>query len=90
MTTRRKNGQMSDKELEIRRFHKSVRSVKQWCADNDVVLHSYSEASSDELCVLSQDEYELSSRRGYLDKDNESYFVDEDDYEKASQHALYL
>lgn len=90
MTTRRKNGQMSDKELEIRRYHKDVKRVKRWCSDNDVELHTYQEASSDELCVLSQDEYEISARRGYLKEDNESYFVSEEDYESVTENALYL
>lgn len=90
MTTRRKNGQMSNEELELRKFHRSVKRIKRWCEDQDVEIHSYSEASSDEICVASKNEYEISSRRDYLTEDNESYFVPEEDYETVSNEVLYL
>lgn len=90
MTARRKNGQMSNEELELRRFHRSLKRIKKWCKDQDVEIHSYSEASSDEVCVTSRDEYEVSSRRDYLIEDNESYFVSEEDYEAVSNELLYL
>ena len=90
MTARRKNGQMSNEELELRRFHRSLKRIKKWCKDQDIKIHSYSEASSDEVCVTSKDEYEVSSRRDYLPEDNESYFVSEEDYEAVSNELLYL
>lgn len=90
MTTRRKNGQMSNEELELRQFHRSVKRIKKWCKDQDIEIHSYSEASGDEICVTSRDEYEVSSRRDYLTEDNESWFVSEEDYEAASNELLYL
>ena len=85
MTARRKNGQMSNEELELRRFHRSLKRIKKWCKDQDVEIHSYSE-----VCVISRDEYEVSSRRDYLTEDNESYFVSEEDYEAVSNELLYL
>ena len=51
MTARRKNGQMYNEELELRRFHRSLKRIKKWCKDQDIEIHSYSEASSDEVCV---------------------------------------
>lgn len=90
MTARRKNGQMSNEEIELRRFHRSLKRIKKWCKDQDIKIHSYSEASSDEVCVTSKDEYEVSSRRDYLPEDNESYFVSEEDYEAVSNELLYL
>ena len=90
MTARRKNGQMSNEELELRRFHRSLKRIKKWCKDQDIEIHSYSEAPSDEICVTSRDEYEVSSRRDYLTEDNESYFVSEEDYEAVSNELLYL
>ena len=90
MTARRKNGQMSNEELELRRFHRSLKRIKKWCKDQDIKIHSYSEALSDEVCVISKDEYEVSSRRDYLPEDNESYFVSEEDYEAVSNELLYL
>lgn len=90
MTARRKDGQMSNEELELRQFHRSLKRIKKWCKDQDVEIHSYSEASSNEVCVTSRDEYEISSRRDYLTEDNESWFVSEEDYEAVSNELLYL
>ena len=38
MAKRRANGQMSDSELELRRFHRQVKRVKKYCADQDIEL----------------------------------------------------
>lgn len=90
MTERRKNGQMSDNEIEIRRFHRSVRRLKSWCRDQDINLKSWSEANNEDQCVLSLVDYELGAIREYLPEDNESYFVNEDFYEEVSDEAIYL
>lgn len=81
---------MSIEELETRRYHRSVKRVKKWCKDQDVELHTWSEASGDEQCVLSKVDYELGAYREYLSEDNESYFVSEDNYQQVSNEALYL
>lgn len=90
MTKRRKNGQMSDDELETRRHHSSLRKLKAYCSDMNVELKDFNSASPDDMCVLSLDDVDLGSRRNYLTVDNDSWFVDEDDYEEVSQIALYL
>ena len=90
MTKRRKNGQMSDDELEKRRHHASLRKLKAHCNDVNVELKDFNSASPDDMCVLSLDDVDLGSRRNYLTVDNDSWFVDEDDYEEVSQTALYL
>lgn len=90
MTKRRKNGQMSDKELEIRRHHKSLRKLKAYCGDKNVELKDYESAGPDDMCVLSLDDLDLGARRDYLQEDNDSWFVSEDDYETISETALYL
>lgn len=81
---------MSIDELETRRYHRSAKRVKKWCKDQNVELHTWSEASEDEQCVLSKVDYELGARKDYLSEDNESYFVSEDEYDRVSEIALYL
>ena len=90
MTKRRKNGQMSDNELEIRRHHSSLRKLKAHCSDVNVELKDFNSANPDDMCVLSLDDVDLGSRRNYLTVDNDSWFVSEDNYEEVSQTALYL
>lgn len=90
MTKRRKNGQMSDSELEVRRHHASLRKLKARCSDANVVLKDYSSANDDDMCVLSLEDVNLGSRKNYLTTDNDSWFVSEDDYDEISQIALYL
>ena len=90
MTKRRKNGQMSDDELETRRHHSSLRKLKAHCSDMNVELKDFNSANPDDMCVLSLDDVDLGSRRNYLTVDNDSWFVSEDNYEEVSQTALYL
>ena len=90
MTKRRKNGQMSDNELETRRHHSSLRKLKANCSDVNVELKDFNSANPDDMCVLSLDDVDLGSRRNYLTVDNDSWFVSEDNYEEVSQTALYL
>lgn len=90
MTKRRKNGQMSDKELEVRRHHASLRRLKAHCNDANVELKDYKSADPDDMCVLSLEDVDLGARKNYLTEDNDSWFVSEDDYDEVSQTALYL
>lgn len=90
MARRRKNGQMSDSELEIRRYHASLRKLKAYCSDVNVELKDYKSADPDDMCVLSLEDVDLGARKNYLPEDNDSWFVSEDDYDEVSQTALYL
>lgn len=90
MARRRKNGQMSDSELEIRRHHASLRKLKVYCSDVNVELRDYKSADPDDMCVLSLEDVDLGARKNYLPEDNDSWFVSEDDYDEVSQTALYL
>ena len=90
MTKRRKNGQMSDNELEKRRHHASLRKLKAHCSDVNVELKDFNSADPDDMCVLSLEDVDLGSRKSYLTVDNDSWFVSEDNYEEVSQTALYL
>lgn len=90
MAKRRKNGQMSDEELEVRRHHASLRRLKSHCSNANVVLKSYESADPNDMCVLSLEDVDLGSRKSYLTTDNDSWFVSEDNYDEISQIALYL
>ena len=90
MAKRRKNGQMSDEELEVRRHHASLRRLKAHCSNENVELKDYKSANPDDMCVLSLSDVDLGSRKNYLATDNDSWFVSEDNYEEVSQIALYL
>lgn len=90
MAKRRKNGQMSDDELETRRHHSSLRRLKANCSDMNVELKDFESAGPDDMCVLSLEDVDLGSRKSYLTVDNDSWFVNENNYEEVSQTALYL
>lgn len=90
MAKRRANGQMSYSELELRRFHRQVKRVKEYCDDQDIEMHDWFNAQNGEQCVLSKDEYEIGAYKEYLTNKNEPYFVSEDHFQEVSQEALYL
>lgn len=52
MAKRRKNGQMSDKELEVRRHHASLRRLKAHCSNENVVLKNYESANPDDMFLM--------------------------------------
>lgn len=85
MAKRRKNGQMSESELNLRRFHSDVRKLKRVCRDNNVLLLEFDEALNDDVCILSQSEYEIGSVKEYLSNSLESYFVHDSDFSRTQQ-----
>lgn len=76
---------MSNEELTTRRYHKDVRKLKKICSDNNIVLLSYQEASDDNVCILSNDEYEIGATKEYITDHSENYFVHEEDFSKTQQ-----
>ena len=89
MAKRRKNGQMSESELELRRFHSDVRKLKKVCRDNNIVFLEFDEALNDDVCILSQSEYEIGSAKEYLSKSLESYFVHVFNFSRTQQLLDY-
>lgn len=85
MAKRRKNGQMSDEELETRRYHKDVRKLQKVCEDNNIILLYYEDATDDDVCILSNNEYEIGATKEYIIEGSESYFVHEKDFSKTQQ-----
>ena len=66
---------------EIRQYHSDVRKVKTWCENHGILLKSWDNASSTDVCILSKSEYDVHDYRKVLDEDNESYFLSPLDYE---------
>ena len=85
MAKRKKNGQMSESELELRRFHSDVRKLKKVCREHNITLLEFDEAINDDVCILSQSEYEVGSAKEYLSNSLESYFVHDSDFSKTQQ-----
>lgn len=85
MAKRKKNGQMSESELELRRFHSDVRKLKKVCRDNNIALLEFDEALNDDVCILSRSEYEVGSAKEYLSNSLESYFVHDSDFSRTQQ-----
>ena len=85
MAKRRKNGQMSESELELRRFHSDVRKLKKVCRDNNIVLLEFDEALNDDTCILSQSEYEVGVAKEYASNNLECYFVHSFDFSRTQQ-----
>jgi len=85
MAKRKKNGQMSESELDLRRFHKDVRTLKKVCRDNNITLLNYEEAINDDVCILSQSEYEIGATKEYASEGLECYFVHSSDFSKIQQ-----
>ena len=85
MAKRRENGQMSNSELDLRRFHKDVRTLKKVCRDNNITLLEYEEAINDDICILSQSEYEIGATKEYASEGLECYFVHSSNFSKVQQ-----
>ncbi len=85
MAKRKKNGQMSDHELELRRFHKDVRKLKRVCEDNGITLLGYDDALNDDVCILSESEYEIGAIKEYISEGLECYFIHDSDFNTVQQ-----
>jgi len=73
---------MSQKELEIRRFHSDLRKLKQACVELNLWLKDIGEAQAKNICVISTSDYELGCFRELCVTDNENYFLNMEEYEK--------
>ncbi len=80
MAKRTKGGRMSQTELDLRRYHKDLRLMKQVCRDSNINLLSHDDALNDDQCILSRDEYEIGAVKEYLTAQNEPYFVHPEQY----------
>ena len=66
-----------------------VRKIKDWCKENEATLRSYSEADLYNVCIASKSEYDLYEFRKDIAEDNESYFLDAEDYEKWPKNEWF-
>ena len=76
---------MSESELELRRFHSDVRKLKKVCREHNITLLEFDEAINDDVCILSQSEYEIGSTKEYISSSLECYFVHDYNFSKVQQ-----
>ena len=80
--TLHKSKPMKMGERMLRQHRSEVRKLKKWCNEAGVKVLTYSEASDEDICALSKEEYDLGDERKLIAEDNESYFLTPDAYEK--------
>ena len=68
-----------------RQYHAEVRRFKAWCEKEGVQYATFSDSDKDYICALSSYEYEIGDRRYQIETDNESYFLEEEVWEKYSE-----
>lgn len=66
---------------ELRRYRNEVNRFKKWCEVNEVAYMDYDEASQDDICILSLNEFDLGDTRSQILEDHESMFLSQEDYE---------
>lgn len=71
-----------EREMVVRGHHMNVRHMKKWCEENNVQYKTWKEADDADICVVSFSDYDLHERRDSCLEDNESYFLNENDYGK--------
>lgn len=79
--TRNHRKSYSERELITRRFHKDVRSFKEWCDKHGVPYSTFDTAEEEDICVLSRNEYHLHEERKSILEDEEDYFLNPAAYE---------
>lgn len=82
MTKRSANGRMSIEELDLRRYHKDVRTTRDKLEAEDLTMMSFKDASPTDVCILSPNDYELGLPQSECDPDNESYFISPFEYQQ--------
>ena len=70
------------REMMIRHHHRNVRNLQDWCLENDAEAIPYKDAEEYDICVCSKSEYELHEYRKNCSPENESWFLNQEDYEK--------
>ena len=64
------------------RFKREVRELKQLCEDMSLSLMDYASAQCTDICVLSEDEYEIGSTKSKCNESVQNYFLSEEEYYK--------
>ena len=87
MTTQRSkrrpvSRQYSAKESMIRKYHRQVRRLESMCEKEGIQLRIYEDATDDDVCVLSSNDFEIGEPVENCDPSNENYFTSFEDYQK--------
>lgn len=64
-----------------KRFKREVRELRQECESEGLCLLSYTDAEWDDVCILSENEYELGCAKSQCSGDIESYFLSQEEYD---------
>lgn len=73
--------QYTAKESITRKYHRQVRRLQDLFEKQGIQLRIYEDATDDDVCVLSSNDYEIGEPVKNCDSSNESYFVSFDDYQ---------
>lgn len=80
----------TERERALREHGKAVNRLKRWCEKHHVTLKDFSEADAEDICVVSRNDYELEDERYIILFDNDSYFLNQKDYEKWKNHQYNI
>lgn len=64
-----------------RDYHRECRVFNEVCRDLHITKRNFEEALDTDICALSTNEYEIGDTRDTIEKDNESLFLNQADYE---------
>lgn len=65
----------------MRTLKKRYRELKQKCDKLNITIKSFEFANPEDICMLSNNEFDLLEKRSVV-KTKNSYFISEDDYER--------
>lgn len=80
-TRHSKRKQMSVHERMTRRHKSNIRVLKMWCEDRQIPWYDYNNAPSDSICAVSTSDYDIGDPRSVVAENNDSYFINSEDYE---------
>ena len=72
----------SAKESMTRKYHRQVRRLESMCEKEGIQLRIYEDATDDDVCVLSSNDFEIGEPVENCDPSNENYFTSFEDYQK--------
>ena len=65
----------------MRTLKKRYRELKRICDELNVILKPFKFSNSEDICILSDNEFDLLEKRSVV-KTKNSHFISEDDYER--------
>jgi translation elongation factor P/translation initiation factor 5A len=72
---------MGEKEMMTRRYHAQVRRTLKDLDSKNIEVKTFDGADDTDICILSRNEFDISEMRKNIEENNESYFINIQDYE---------